>query len=289
MSMCFRRTSLSYVNLLYLVERHVLVLEQNISRDFGKYNLLVHVDSLSWIEPPDPAPRGRRLIGATASRRPPSPLCGTGSEHSVGHNVALFISAICSDPNDSTAYEKYLEAEHTLKELKALISKIRNIALKVAMCGNAEHPVLKELEQTSKRLFLALKEERHALKHWPFSSQSRISSISRELNNTLESLMEIQNETLKRKCIIFGEQLAPESPAKRAKKVAYMEKRTTNHVANGGMDTPDNPALLSMTSTDGSSTMSFSRSATDILTESLSKEDMKTSYLNIYGSQANDL
>ncbi len=88
--MCFRRTSLSYVNLLYLVERHVLTLEQNISRDFGKYNLLVHVDNISWKEPPDPAPRGRRLIGATASRRPPSPLCGTGSEHSVGHNVALY-------------------------------------------------------------------------------------------------------------------------------------------------------------------------------------------------------
>ncbi len=157
------------------------------------------------------------------------------------------------------------------------------------MSGNTELPVLKELEQISKRLFLSLKEEREALKTWPFSSLSRISSISKELNNTLESLMEIQNETLKRKSFTFGERLEQESPVKRAKRVAYMEKRTTNHVGNGGMDTPDNPALLSMTSMDGSSTMSFSRSATDILTESLSKEDMKTSYLNIYGSQAKDL
>ena len=37
MSMDFRRTSLSYVNLLYLVERFVLQLEQNISRDFGNF------------------------------------------------------------------------------------------------------------------------------------------------------------------------------------------------------------------------------------------------------------
>ena len=37
MSLLFRKTSLSYVNLLYLVERFVLLLEQNICRDFGKY------------------------------------------------------------------------------------------------------------------------------------------------------------------------------------------------------------------------------------------------------------
>ena len=77
MSMCFRRTSLSYVNLLYLVERHVLVLEQNISRDFGKYNLLVQVDSLSWIEPPDPAPRGAPLR-APAARGGPAPSLRDG-------------------------------------------------------------------------------------------------------------------------------------------------------------------------------------------------------------------
>lgn len=176
-----------------------------------------------------------------------------------------------------------------MKELKELISKIRNTALKVAMYGNAEHPVLKELEQTSKRLFLSLKEEREALKTWPFSSQSRILSITRELNNTLESLMEIQNETLKRKSFTFGDRLELESPVKRARRASHLVTPTTSRVENGGMDTPDNRALLSMTSTDGSNTMSFSRSATDILTESLSKEDMKTSYLNIYGSQANDV
>ena len=79
-----------------------------------------------------------------------------------------------------------------------------------------------------------------------------------------------------------------ESLVKRARRAALSVTPTTSHEGNGGMDTPDNPALLSMTSMDGSNTMSFSRSATDILTESLSKEDMKTSYLNIYGSQAKD-
>ena len=176
-----------------------------------------------------------------------------------------------------------------MKELKGLILRIRSIALRVAMSGNAEHPVLKELEQTSKRLFLSLKEERETLKTWPFSSRARISSIGKELNSTLESLMEIQNETLKRKSFTFGDRLELESPVKRARRAALSVTPTTSHAVNGGMDTPDNPALLSMTSTDGSNTMSFSRSATDILTESLSKEDMKTSYLNIYGSQAKDL
>lgn len=197
-------------------------------------------------------------------------------------------TAICSDPNDSTAFGKYLEDVRILNELKVLILKIRNTALRVAMSGKAENPVLKELELTSKKLFLSLKEERETLKTWPFSSPARISSITKELNNTLESLMEIQNETSKRKSFIFGAQLAPENRGKRAKKASQLEKPTTSHVVSGGMDTPDNPALLSMTSTDGSNTMSFSRSATDILTESLSKEDMKTSYLNIYGSQASD-
>ncbi len=197
-------------------------------------------------------------------------------------------SAICTDPRDLTAYEKYSETGRTLKELKERISKIRNTALKVAMYGKPDHPVLKELEQISKRLFLSLKEERETLKLWPFSSQQRISSITKELNNTLELLMEIQNETLNGSLLRFGDRLELESPVKRAKRASLSVTPTTSHAANGGMDTPDNPALLSMTSTDGSNTMSFSRSATDILTESLSKEDMKTSYLNIYGSQAND-
>lgn len=198
-------------------------------------------------------------------------------------------AAICTDPRDLTAYESYSATGRTLKELKERISKIRNTALKVAMYGKPESPVLKELEQISKRLFLSLKEERETLKLWPFSSQQRISSITKELNNTLELLMEIQNETLKRKSFTFGDRLELESPVKRAKRASLSVTPTTSHAANGGMDTPDNPALLSMTSTDGSNTMSFSRSATDILTESLSKEDMKTSYLNIYGSQAKDL
>ena len=149
--------------------------------------------------------------------------------------------------------------------------------------------MLKELELISKRLFLSLKEERETLKLWPFSSPQRISNIIKELNNTLELLMEIQNETLKRKSFTFGDRLELESPVKRAKRASLSVKPTTSREENGGMDTPDNPALLSTISTDGSNTMSFSRSATDILTESLSKEDMKTSYLNIYGSQAKDL
>lgn len=176
--------------------------------------------------------------------------------------------------------------ERTLRKLKGLISKIRNTVLKVVMSGHAENPHLKELEQTSKRLFLSLKEERETLKQWPFSSQQRILSITRELNNTLESLMELQNEISRQKCISFGDLQELENPEPPAKKARRLEKPTTSQEGNGGTDTPDNPALLLMTSTDGSNTMSFSRSATDILTESLSKEDMKTSYLNIYGSQA---
>ena len=203
--------------------------------------------------------------------------------------VEVMFVAICTDPRDLTAYEKYSETVRTLSELKGQISKIRSIALKVAMYGKPESPVLKELEQISKRLFLSLKEERETLKLWPFSSPQRISNIIKELNNTLELLMEIQNETLKRKSFTFGDRLELESPVKRAKRASLSVTPTTNHVENGGMDTPDNPALLSTISTDGSNTMSFSRSATDILTESLSKEDMKTSYLNIYGSQAKDL
>lgn len=247
----------------------------------------MQVDSLSWIEPPDPAPRGAPLRAATP-RGGPAPL-SAGRAPCIVSLIMCIFTAICSDPNDSTAYGKYLEAVRTLSELKGVILKTRNIALRVAMSGNADHPVLKELEQTSKRLYLSLKEEKETLKLWPFSSQSRISSIGKELNNTLESLMEIKNETLKRKSFTFGDLLEQESPVKRAKKAAPLERPTTSRAGNGGMDTPDNPALLSMTSTDGSNTMSFSRSATDILTESLSKEDMKTSYLNIYGSQAKDL
>ncbi len=41
---------------------------------------------------------------------------------------------------------------------------------------------------------------------WPFSSQQRISNITRELNNTLELLMEILvTRLLKRKSFTFGE------------------------------------------------------------------------------------
>lgn len=245
------------------------------------------MDSLSWIEPPDPAPRGAPLRAATP-RGGPAPL-SAGRAPCIVYDIMFFFIAICSDPNDSTAFEKYSEAGRTLKEQKELIWKIRNTALRLAMSGRMENPALKELEQISKRLYLSLKEERETLKQWPFSSLSRISSISRELNNTLESLMEIQNETLKRKSFTFGDRLELESPVKRAKKAALLVTPTTSHAGNGGMDTPDNRALLSMTSMDGSNMTSFSRSATDILTESLSKEDMKTSYLNIYGSQAKDL
>lgn len=53
----------------------------------------------------------------------------------------------------------------------------------------------------------------------------------------------------------------------------WENERTINHMVNGGMDTTDMSALLSMTSMDGYLMMNCSELPTDTHTRSKSKED----------------
>ena len=193
-------------------------------------------------------------------------------------------TAICSDPKDSTALGHFLEDERTLRKLKEQISIIRHTVLNLARYGCTENLVIKELELISKKLFLALKEEKRTLKDWPFSSRSRILNISKELNSTYESLMEVESETLRPKCSFTTELPAwenPEPPAKRAK----LQERTptTNHEENGGMDTVDNLTWSSTTFMDGLNTTKCSKSAIDTLIACPLKADMKTLLVNESG------
>lgn len=191
--------------------------------------------------------------------------------------TCVVFTAICSDPKDSTALGKYLEDERTLRKLKERISIIRHTVLNLVWYGCTESLVLKELELISKRLFLALKEEKRTLKDWPFSSQSRISSILKELNITYESLMEVESEILRPRCTFTGEKRGSESPEPPAKKVKLQERQpTTSHEENGGMDTVDNLTWSSTTFMDGLNTTKCSKSAIDTPIESPLKEDMKT-------------
>lgn len=82
--------------------------------------------------------------------------------------TCVVFTAICSDPGDSQALGRFLEDERTLNRQKERISIIRHTVLSLARYGCTESLVIKELELISKKLFLALKEEKRILKDWPF-------------------------------------------------------------------------------------------------------------------------
>ena len=144
--------------------------------------------------------------------------------------------------------------------------------------------MLKELELISKRLFLALKEEKRTLKDWPFSSRQRTSNILKELNNTYESLMEVESEILRPSASSTGGKPVWASLEPPAKKAKLQEKiPTTSQEESGGMDTVDNLMWSSTTFMDGLNTTSSSKFAIDTLIESPLKADMKTLLVNESG------
>lgn len=191
--------------------------------------------------------------------------------------TCVVFTAICSDPGDSQALGRFLEAERTLNLQKERISIIRHTVLNLARYGCTESLVIKELELISKKLFLALKEEKRTLKDWPFSSQSRLSNITKELESTYESLMEVENETLRPNATFTGEKPVWASLEPPAKKARLQERTpTTSHEESGGMDTVDNLTWSSTTFMDGLNMTNCSKSAIDTLIESQLKADMKT-------------
>lgn len=193
------------------------------------------------------------LPAATPLAGPRPPLRGAGSVIRRSYlTVVCVFTVILSDPNDLTAFEKYSKEELTLRKLKATINRIRSIALKVMISGHMENQLLKEVEATSKLLYLLLKEEREALKKWPFSAPSRSLNMLKESENILEQLIHMTYGSGRQRFTSIGDHLVLESPDEHLmKRKRTEEKYTTNQEENGGMDTVDKATSSSMTSMDG--------------------------------------
>lgn len=201
---------------------------------------------------PTPLRGGSPLTGRFAALlRSPAPRGGLRYCDGVIGTVRLF-SVILSDPNDLTAFEKYSKEEHTLRKLKATINRIRSIALKIMISGHMENQLLKETEATSKLLYLLLKEEREALKQWPFSAPQRSLNLLKESENIFEQLINLTYGSGKQRFTSIGDHLVLGSLEEHSRKRKLTEERyTTNLEENGGMDTVDKKTSSSTTSMDG--------------------------------------
>lgn len=151
--------------------------------------------------------------------------------------IMVFVTATCTDPCDLDAQEKYFLDERTLRKLKGQIWKMRIIVQRVARSGYTDNRVLKELELISKKLFISLKEEKETFKNWPFSAQSRISNITKELEHSYECVLQLCQDPLRPSVITYGGHQEVENQEPPMKKQCLEEQSTTSHEENGGTDT----------------------------------------------------